>query len=478
MIALDHLSAARVGVLGLGRTGLSCCLALQLGGARVVAWDDSEDARQRASAAGIAIAELARPDIRQRIDRLIVSPGIPHLYPNPHPALVAAQRSGTLLDNDIGIFFEWLAHQAAASRNGVVPRTVAITGTNGKSTTAALTAHILSAADVDARLAGNIGRPVLELEGMTSCTCVVLEVSSYQSDLAAHLAPDVAVFLNLAPDHLSRHGGVGGYFAAKKRLFDGPSLAAAMVGVDEGEGEFLAAHLRSFNTNCKVFEMSACGRRTIVDGAVFSAGKVDVFSQGKLQARFRFAANPALRGLHNGQNAAAAAIACRYFGLPNNAVAEGLMSFPGLPHRMQLVGRANGITVVNDSKATNFVSAERALEANSSILWIAGGQAKETGIGGISRFSDRVRKAYLIGSCAEDFAIQLDRIPHSLCRCMETAVAMAIEDACPGDTILLSPAAASFDQYRDFEHRGDHFVELTRRLLLRHAKAEPNARAS
>ena len=248
-----------------------------------------------------------------------------------------------------------------------------------------------------------------------------------------------------------------------------------MVGIDEPEGRFLAANLRSSNPDCDTFELSGDPSGTVAEGAIFGAGRVDVFIQGDLRSKFRFAENPALRGMHNGQNAAASSLVCRHLGLSDEEVAKGLRSFSGLPHRMQIVGCANGITVVNDSKATNFISAEKALESSSSILWIAGGQAKESGIAGISRHSDRVRKAYLIGSCAEAFATQLERIPHSLCGSMEVAVARAMDDAAPGDTILLSPAAASFDQYRDFEHRGDHFVELTRRMLLRRREQKPSA---
>ncbi len=466
MISLDHLAGQTVAVLGLGRTGLSVCCALQSGGAKCVAWDDNPRARKLAEELGITTAELSRLDTWSQISRLIVSPGIPHLYPEPHEAVIAAQRAGIVLDNDIGLFFGRLAQRAETPKGRLRPVVVAVTGTNGKSTTAALTAHLLSGAGLTVGLAGNIGRPVLDLDELSHINCIVLEVSSYQAELAACLDPDIAVFLNLTPDHLLRHGGPGGYFAAKRQLFEGNSLRVAVIGSDEMEGRFLATRLRSTRPDCLVHEISidSVGAER-ASGATFGPGYIEMRNVEGLSDRLEFIGNPSLAGAHNAQNAAAAALICHHLELSASNVGEGLGSFPGLPHRMQHITCVGGIKVVNDSKATNSVSAAKALASHSSILWIAGGEAKEGGISSISDHFANVRKAFLIGSCARDFARQLGDVPRCLCGSMDVAVARAVEEARAGDTILLSPAAASFDQYSSFEARGEHFARLARTML-------------
>ncbi|MFP1644068.1 UDP-N-acetylmuramoyl-L-alanine--D-glutamate ligase [Pontitalea aquivivens] len=464
MIPVQGFAGARVAVLGLGRSGLATAAALTAGGARPLCWDDSPEARERARAAGCALHDLTRADAFEGVAALIVSPGIPHLYPAPNRLIARAMAAGVPVDNDIGLFFRsW----ASADWDGfdVTPRTICVTGSNGKSTTTALIHHILQAAGRRVQMAGNIGRGVLDLEPAGDGEVVVLELSSYQTDLARALTPDVAVFTNLSPDHLDRHGGMGGYFAAKRRLFAEGGPDRAIIGVDEPEGVFLANQLATGPEDDRVIRISAARKLGDYGWSIFARkGFLAEWRKGRQVAAIDLREVRGLPGAHNHQNACAAYAACRTLGLAPREIEAAFHSFAGLPHRSQLVAERGGVRFVNDSKATNVDSAAKALQAFPRIRWIAGGLGKDGGLGGLAPFLGAVVKTYLIGHSARDFALELGDLPHEICETMDRAVARAAAEAEPGDTVLLAPAAASFDQYPNFEKRGEHFTALVRAL--------------
>jgi UDP-N-acetylmuramoylalanine--D-glutamate ligase len=464
MIPVVGYAGARVGVLGLGRSGLATARALAAGGAVPVVWDDSAEARDRAVAEGFAPEDLTRDKVLAGLAVLVTSPGIPHLYPRPHPAIARALELGVPVDNDIGLFFRSLG-QADWARLEVPPRVVAVTGSNGKSTTTALIAHILREAGRPVQMAGNIGRGVLDIDPPGEGGIVVLELSSYQTDLARALTPDVAVFTNLTADHLDRHGGMGGYFAAKARLFTLGAPDRAVIGVDEAEGRFLAGALAEGPDDDRVIRVSSGQKLEGFGWAVFARkGFLAEWRKGRQMAAVDLRGFKGLPGAHNHQNAAAAWAATRALGLAPREIEGALATFAGLPHRSQLVRERRGVRFVNDSKATNVDSAAKALAAFPRIRWIAGGLGKEGGIAALAPVLGSVAKAYLIGHSARDFALQIGAVPHEICETMERAVARAAEEAEPGDTVLLAPAAASFDQYPNFEKRGEHFAALVAAL--------------
>ncbi len=465
MIPVRGYEGKDVAVLGLGRSGLATAKALEAGGARALCWDDSPEARARAEGEGLILHDLTRHDAFDTLAALITSPGIPHLYPTPNPHLARAYAGGVPVDNDIGLFFRSFATEDWDGFD-TTPKVIAVTGSNGKSTTSALIHHLLSEAGRPTQLAGNIGRGVLDLAPARDGEVVVLELSSYQTDLARALTPDVAVFTNLSPDHLDRHGGMGGYFAAKRRLFAEGGPDRAVIGVDEKEGVFLAGQMAEGPGDDRVIRISVTQKLTGSGWQVFARkGFLSEYRKGRQVASIDLRPMKGLPGSHNHQNACAAFAACRALGLNPRQIETALASFEGLPHRSQLVGEKEGVTFVNDSKATNVDSAAAALQAFGRIRWIAGGLGKEGGIGALAPHLGHVAKAYLIGHSARDFALQIGDTPHELCETMERAVARAAEEAEPGDVVLLAPAAASFDQYPDFEARGDDFTRLVRALL-------------
>ena len=463
MIPVLGHEGARVAVLGLGRSGKAAVRSLAAGGAEPLAWDESQEARDAAEAEGIALTDLSRVGWGG-VAALIVSPGIPHLYPAPNRIVAAALEAGIPLDNDIGLFFRSVA-TPDWHRLERVPRVVAVTGSNGKSTTAALIHHVLGGEGVASQLAGNIGRGVLDIDPPGEGGVVVLELSSYQTELARSLTPDIAVFTNLAPDHLDRHGGLGGYFAAKRRLFTQGGPDRAVIGVDEVEGRFLADRLAEGPADDRVIRVVS-GRKPEGAGWYVAARKgfLTEWRKSRQVASIDLRAMPGLPGAHNHQNACAAYAAVRALGHSPKRIEEHLRSFKGLPHRSQLIAEIGGVAYVNDSKATNVDSAARALQAFPRVRWIAGGLGKEGGIAGLAPYLENVVKAYLIGHSAREFALQLGERPHEICGDMATAVAKAAAEAEPGETVLLAPAAASFDQYADFEARGDDFAAEVRKL--------------
>ena len=464
MIPVQGLTGAKVAILGLGRSGLSAARALAAGGAVPICWDDNPAARAAAQAEGFDCVDLGKAGVFDDIARLIVSPGIPHLYPAPNPVIVAAQDAGVPVDNDIGLFFQSFA-TLAWDNFDVVPKIIAITGSNGKSTTSALVHHILKHAGRPTQLAGNIGRGVLDIEPAIDGEVVVLELSSYQTDLARNLTPDVAVFTNLSPDHLDRHAGMGGYFAAKRRLFAEGGPDRAVIGVDEPEGRFLAGQLSEGAADDRVIRVSVDRKLTGLGWQVFARkGFLSEYRGGKQIGSIDLRSITGLPGAHNHQNACAAYAACRTLGFAPKIIEAAFHSFGGLPHRSQTVGEAGGVRFVNDSKATNVDSAVKALAAFKNIRWICGGLEKEGGLGSLSEPLETVRKAYVIGREAAQFAMKLG-VEAEVCGTMDVAVALAVEDAEAGDVVLLAPAAASFDQYDSFERRGEDFVAQVQKHL-------------
>lgn len=464
MIPVQGLNGARVAVLGLGRSGLVAARALKAGGATPICWDDNPEAQAKAEAEGFTCLNLKKQGAFDDIARLIVSPGIPHLYPTPNPVIAAAWAAGVPVDNDIGLFFQSFA-SAAWNRFDTVPRVIAVTGSNGKSTTCALIHHIMEVAGRPSQLAGNIGRGVLDIDPPHDGEIVVLELSSYQTDLARSLTPDVAVFTNLSPDHLDRHAGMGGYFAAKRRLFAEGGPDRAVIGVDEDEGRFLAGQLSEGPSDDRVIRVSVAEKLTGPGWQVFAKkGFLSEYRKGRQVASIDLRDVAGLPGAHNHQNACAAYAAARAVGVAPKVIEQAFHIFAGLPHRSQTIAEADGVRYVNDSKATNVDSAAKALMAFKNIRWICGGLQKEGGLDPLNDASSGVRKAYVIGREAAQFAMQLN-VEAQVCGTMSAAVDAAMEEAEAGDVVLLAPAAASFDQYDSFERRGDDFVaEVTKRL--------------
>ena len=465
MIPIRAYAGQRVGVLGLGRSGLATARALKAGGAGPLCWDDDEAKRHAAVGEGFEVADISREREAAGIACLIVSPGVPHLYPQPHKAVTLAQAAGVPVDNDVGLFFQALLAMDPEDfsedfpgdfgDDGPSAKVIAVTGSNGKSTTTALIHHILEQAGHHAQMGGNIGRGVLDLDVPGPGEILVIELSSYQIELARSLAPDVGVFLNLSPDHLDRHGGVGGYFAAKRRLFEAGAPERSVIGVDEAEGRYLAGRVD------KAITVSVKSRLRGQGWSVFmNKSHLTEWRGGKQMAAIDLRPALALKGAHNYQNACAAYAACRAVGLGPRQIDGGLASFPGLAHRMERIGEAGGIVFVNDSKATNADAAEKALLAFENIRWIAGGQAKAGGIEPLRPLFGKIAKAYLVGEASADFAATLGDTPHACCGVLADAVARARAEARPGDVILLSPACASFDQFASFEARGDAFRAL------------------
>jgi UDP-N-acetylmuramoylalanine--D-glutamate ligase len=416
-------------------------------GARVTAWDSKEEARAKAPA-GTEIADLDTADLTQ-FDSLVVTPGLPL---NRHPIAKRAHDAGVEIIGDIELF--------ARERRAHAPDCpfVAITGTNGKSTTTALIAHILKASGRDTQLGGNIGTAVLTLDPPKAGRFYVVECSSYQIDLAPTLNPSAGILLNLTPDHLDRHGSMQHYADVKERLV--AASDTAIVGVDDTFCTRIADRVE--RTGTKVVRIS---KRNVLADGIFADGARLLLAQGGTTREIAdLSAIQTLRGSHNAQNAAAAVAACLAVGVSEDEIRAGLASFPGLKHRMQPVGRRGGTLFVNDSKATNADAAAPALSSFERIYWIVGGLPKEGGIASLGGFFPKIAKAYLIGEAAPAFAATLgEAVPFEIAGTLERAVADAAADAekdgSGGIAVLLSPACASFDQYKNFEVRGDAFVK-------------------
>jgi UDP-N-acetylmuramoylalanine--D-glutamate ligase len=459
VIPVSTFAGRRVAVFGLGGSGLATCHALAAGGAQVVACDDDAGKLAAAAQAGFATAALREVDWAN-IAALVLSPGVPLTHPAPHASVGLARAAGVEVIGDIELF--------CRERRRHAPQApfVAITGTNGKSTTTALTAHLLRSAGLDAQLGGNIGTPILSLDPPRAGRTHVIEVSSYQIDLAPTLDPSIGILINLSEDHLDRHGTMGNYAIVKERLVAGVQQGGtAVVGIDDEWSRAAAGRVERPDRNLTRVSV----QQKVTDGLYVEDGRITRSGGGRAEAIADLRGIGSLRGLHNAQNAACAAAAALALGLMPAIIQEGLRSFPGLAHRMEMIGRKGRVLFVNDSKATNADSAARALACYSDIFWIAGGKPKTGGIDSLAAFFPRIRKAYLIGEAADAFAMSLGRqVPFVVAGTLDRAVALAAQDAEAASeaapVVLLSPACASFDQFRNFEVRGDCFRELVQDL--------------
>lgn len=449
MILVPALSNKNVVVMGLGKSGTATARALMASGAEIMAWDDNEAARKAAAEAGVTIVDPLAADLT-KVDLVVWSPGIPHTHPagKAHPLAAKARAAGVPLVCDVELL--------ALAKPG--NRVLAVTGTNGKSTTTTLLAHVLAEAGREITAGGNLGTAALDMPDLSAEGRYVLELSSYQLELVDTLQVQAGVLLNITPDHLGRHGGMAGYIAAKRRMFDHIAPGGtAVIGVDDDYCAAMAAELEAKGLN--TIRISA--EQTLEHGISAADGILRV--DGVPLVDLRPMAH--LPGRHNWQNACAVCALALADGIAPDIIAKALASYPGLAHRQQLVAVIDGVTYVNDSKATNADAAEKALVCYDNIHWIIGGQAKEGGIEPLVPHFSRITHAYLIGEAAEAFAETLEgRVIYTRCSELVTAVSVARALAEPGSVVLLSPACASWDQFKSFEHRGDVFCQLVEAL--------------
>ena len=456
MIAADTAKGRRIALFGLGGSGLVTARSLLAGGADLVCFDDNPASVGKAAAEGLPTGDLRQTDF-SGIDELVLAPGVPLTHPKPHWTVELASSAGKSVIGDVELF----CRERRAKSPGCA--FIAITGTNGKSTTTALIAHLFASAGRDVQMGGNIGTAVLLLDEPAPDKIYVVECSSYQIDLAPTLDPSVGILLNLSPDHLDRHGTMENYAAIKRRLV--ANGATAIVGVDDSHSAAIAGELRA--SGHAVIAVSAEG--AIDDGIFFADGCLWRATSGNREKLFDMSGAPALRGAHNGQNAAAAWAAGEQAGLSAAELRQGLESFPGLIHRMEPVGKLGDVLFVNDSKGTNADAAAKALSSYRNIFWIAGGLAKEGGIEPLHPWFGRVARAYLVGEAAPQFAATLGvAVPYEISGTIGQAVASAARDAAASGldepVVLLSPACASFDQFPNFEVRGEAFRQAAKSL--------------
>jgi UDP-N-acetylmuramoylalanine--D-glutamate ligase len=477
MIKVDCFRGQTVGVFGLARSGLSAIESLRAGGANVFAWDDAESARLMAAQKGATVGPWERwPWVD--LKAVILSPGVPLTHPKPHAVVACAAEAHVEIIGDIELF----ARTIRPDRNAVgLAPVIVITGTNGKSTTTALIGYILQACGWDAQVGGNIGKPALELAAPGAKTIYVLEVSSYQIDLSPGLIGDVAVLTNLSPDHIDRHGSMAEYAVVKEKLLTqaAPDGYVA-VGVDDPDSSVIYSKLAAARGSDAVAVSigKVLGRGVfVIDGKLFDAWDQPVVGIGDLRQATH------LPGTHNWQNAALAYAAVKRTVHDVRAVMAAITRFPGLAHRMEDVGRIGKVRFINDSKATNADAASRALACYSDIFWIAGGKPKEGGIAELAPYFPKLRRAYLIGQAAPGFGQTLQgRVDTVQSATLDNALGAAFADAQASDAaepvVLLSPACASFDQFRDFEQRGDVYREMVKSLIDSHAPAVRKEAAS
>jgi UDP-N-acetylmuramoylalanine--D-glutamate ligase len=457
MTPVTSFAGRRIALFGLGGSGLVTALALKAGGAQVLACDDNPAKVQEAGARGIETGDLRAADW-SGFDALLLSPGVPLTHPEPHWSAKLAQGAGVEVIGDIELFCR---ERAAIAPDAPL---VAITGTNGKSTTTALVAHILRETGHDVQMGGNIGTAILSLDPPGPARVHVVECSSFQIDLAPSLNASVGLHLNLSPDHLDRHGTIEDYAAIKERLIANADVA--IVGVDdEASAAMVQRRVAAGRKTVRISAEHAVSEGFMREGSAI----VRVDETGTKDRVADLAGIGSLRGTHNAQNAAAAIAAVTALGVPVARIQEAVRSFPGLAHRMEEVGRIGTALFVNDSKATNADSTEKALGSFRRIFWILGGKAKEGGITTLASYFPRIEKAYLIGAASDEFAGTLEgQVPFARCETLDRAVRQAAADAAAAGgedaVVLLSPACASYDQYPNFERRGDHFRDLVRAL--------------
>ncbi len=459
MIPVTSFAGKTVAVFGLGGSGLASCEALKAGGAEVIAGDDDIGNLVKATQAGFITADL-RTVSWENFAALVLTPGAPLTHPAPHWTVLAARETGIEVIGDIELFCR------ERRRHAPTAPFVAITGTNGKSTTTALVAHLMREAGHDVQMGGNIGTAILSLEPPRAGRVHVIEMSSYQIDLSPSLDPSVGILLNVSEDHIDRHGTIEHYAEVKERLAANvQTQGTAIIGIDDGWSRATADRIEQ--SGKRVVRISV--KQPLADGVFVERGTIVKASGGARSEIANIGGIGSLRGLHNAQNAACAAACALALGVSIEVLQKGLRSFPGLAHRMEQVGRRGRVLFVNDSKGTNADAAAHALSSFADIFWIAGGKPKLGGITGLAEYFPRIRKAYLIGEAAQEFSATLgDRAAHEISETLEVAVGSAARDAeasgIAEPVVLLSPACASFDQFRNFEIRGTRFRDLVMAL--------------
>jgi UDP-N-acetylmuramoylalanine--D-glutamate ligase len=459
MVPVTSFAGKTVAVFGLGGSGLASCHALRAGGAEVVAGDDGAERLAEAAKAGFITADLRTADW-SRFAALILTPGAPLTHPAPHWSVLLARAAGVEVIGDIELFCR------ERQRHAPDAPFVAITGTNGKSTTTALIAHLMRVAGYDTQMGGNIGTAILSLEPPRKGRVHVIEMSSYQIDLSPSLDPSVGILINISEDHIDRHGTLDHYAAVKERLVAGvQAQGTAIVGVDDIWSRAGADRIEQAGK--RVLRISV--KNPLPEGIYVDHEVIWRAAGGARSEVAKIGGIGSLRGLHNAQNAACASGAALALGVAGDVLQKGLRSFPGLAHRMEQVGRRDHVLFVNDSKGTNADAAAHALSSFDDIFWIAGGKPKAGGITGLAEFFPRIRKAYLIGEAAQEFADTLGAtVAHEISQTLDVAVDHAARDAQASGlkeaVVLLSPACASFDQYRNFEIRGAKFRDLVQAL--------------
>jgi len=464
MIKAATFQGQILAVFGLGRTGITAALSLAKGGADIWAWDDNEAVRKTATEQGVSVKDLTGADW-SAFEALVLSPGVPDRLPTAHWTAEKAKAANVPIICDIEIFAQEIAARPEEQR----PKIIAITGTNGKSTTTALIGHVLRACGKDAEIGGNIGRGVLDLDKMHAGKHYVIELSSYQLERTQSLRANAAVFLNLSPDHLERHGDMAGYEAAKIHIFDNQtSDDTAVIGVDTDDTKRIYSELTAKNGR-RIIPVST--RKSLGRGVSVMHGKLYCNMHGKCIEVCDLSKADALEGKHNHQNAAAAYAAVQSLGIDPKIIGEAILSFPGLEHRMETIGKAGPVRFVNDSKATNADAAKQALKSYDNIFWVVGGVAKAGGVEPLAKHFSNISKAYLIGEAAPDFhkTLTKKKVKHKISGTLEKAVLCATRDAMqsgkPNPIVLLSPACASFDQFKNFETRGEAFREQASRII-------------
>ncbi|MDD3287561.1 MAG: UDP-N-acetylmuramoyl-L-alanine--D-glutamate ligase [Alphaproteobacteria bacterium] len=455
MIKIPSFAGSRFVILGLRKSGLATAACLKRSGAEFILWDDKESARDKALQAGYEVKNPMTVNL-SGYSALVLSPGIPLTYPTPHPVVVKCRNNGIPIVGENDLLF-----QACPDATYI-----GITGTNGKSTTTALIAHILESSGRNVQVGGNLGTPSLALKPLGSDGFYVLETSSFQLDLMNENLFKVAIILNITPDHFDRHGDMNGYIAAKHKIINVSAAQTLIIGIDEPETQSLAQEAKR-QPNLHVEEISINQR--VNRGVILKNGFLVACNKKKTERILNMSEAPRLPGAHNAQNACAAYAACKAIGLSDAEIISGIKSFPGLAHRQQLVDEMNGVRFINDSKATNADAASKALGCYKNIYWIVGGKPKVGGLDGLESFMPSIRHAFLIGVAAKDFAKWLDgKCAYTQSGTMDMAVKQAAEMAwkenLPGATVLLSPACASFDQFSGFEERGDKFVSFVKDL--------------
>lgn len=476
MIRLMQYQGKKLGVLGLGKTGLAALRALRESGAEIWVWDDNSPLPENLTQDKLCHFQPVEAWPWAELAAMVMSPGIPLTHPEPHRAVKLAKEAGCRITSDIDLLFEACP----------TARYIGITGTNGKSTTTALIAHLVKEAGIPMQVGGNLGQAVLEFQPMGEEGIFVLELSSYQLDLLDSLQLDAAVLLNITPDHLDRHGGMEGYITAKNRIFSRlKPQGTAIIATDDSHTQRLFAGVIAKGQ--PVAEVSVTHR--VENGVDGWNGILQEKHGGQATAIMDITAIGSLTGAHNWQNAAAAYAACRALGIGVTELAAALPTFGGLAHRMERVGETASLLFINDSKATNAEATENALKPFRNIYWILGGQSKEGGIAPLEPLFGHIRHAYLMGAAEEEFAATLEgKVPYRKCGHLNEAFAAAVADAqeaaqASGEkangekaVILLSPACASWDQWKSFEHRGDAFRTLVQEFLAQQ-KNEPARKA-